>query len=114
MRCHAFQNARGSRSRRWRVVVAETIPREVLGSVKSTQPVVASVASVFIFRRRQGWQKLGVVSFAYPLMPLLFVATGIWMTILGLKLRPGISLIAAATVAIGALVYRFRIRSTSA
>jgi basic amino acid/polyamine antiporter, APA family len=72
---------------------------------------VMSVASVFIFRRRQGWQKLGVVSFAYPLMPLLFVATGIWMTILGLKLRPGISLIAAATVAIGALVYRFRIRS---
>ena len=75
---------------------------------------VMSVASVFIFRRRQGWQKLPVVNFAYPLMPLLFVATGIWMTILGLKLRPGISLIAAATVAIGALVYRFRIRSKGA
>ena len=75
---------------------------------------VMSVASVFIFRRRQGWQKLPVVNFAYPLMPLFFVAIGIWMTILGLKLRPGISLIAAATVAIGALVYRFRIRSKSA
>ncbi|HEV2687923.1 MAG TPA: amino acid permease [Bryobacteraceae bacterium] len=71
---------------------------------------VMSVASVFIFRRRQGWQKLGVVSFAYPLIPAFFVAIGIWMTILGLKLRPGISAIAAATVAIGALVYRFRIR----
>ena len=75
---------------------------------------VMSVASVFIFRRRQGWQKLPVVNFAYPLMPLFFVAIGIWMTILGLKLRPGISLIAAATVAIGALVYRFRIRSKDA
>jgi basic amino acid/polyamine antiporter, APA family len=71
---------------------------------------VMSVASLFIFRRRQGWQKLGVVNFAYPLIPAFFVAIGIWMTILGLKLRPGISLVAAATVAIGALVYRFRIR----
>lgn len=73
---------------------------------------VMSVASLFIFRRRQGWQKLGVVNFAYPLIPALFVAIGIWMTILGLKLRPGISGVAAATVAIGALVYRFRIKPT--
>ena len=71
---------------------------------------VMSVASLFIFRRRQGWQKLSVVNFAYPLIPALFVVIGIWMTILGLKLRPGVSGIAAATVAIGALVYRFRIR----
>jgi APA family basic amino acid/polyamine antiporter len=72
---------------------------------------VMSVASLFIFRRRQGWQKLGVVNFAYPLIPALFVVIGIWMTILGLKLRPGVSGVAAATVAIGALVYRFRIRA---
>ncbi|HYL73087.1 MAG TPA: amino acid permease [Bryobacteraceae bacterium] len=72
---------------------------------------VMSVASLFIFRRRQGWQKLGVVNFAYPLIPAVFVVIGIWMTILGLKLRPGVSGIAAATVAIGALVYRFRIRA---
>ena len=30
---------------------------------------VLSVASLFIFRKRPGWQKLGVVSFAYPLIP---------------------------------------------
>ena len=30
---------------------------------------VLAVASLFRFRRRSGWQKLGVVSFAWPLMP---------------------------------------------
>ena len=75
---------------------------------------VMSVASLFIFRRRQGWQKLGVVNFAYPLIPAFFVAIGIWMTILGMKLRPEISGVAALTVAVGALVYRFRIRRPSA
>jgi APA family basic amino acid/polyamine antiporter len=69
---------------------------------------VMSVASLFIFRRRQGWQKLGVVSFGYPLLPVFFVAIGIWMTILGIKLRPSISGAAALTVAAGALVYRMR------
>jgi APA family basic amino acid/polyamine antiporter len=69
---------------------------------------VMSVASLFIFRRRQSWQKLGVVSFGYPLLPVFFVAIGIWMTILGIKLRPSISGAAALTVAAGALVYRMR------
>lgn len=69
-----------------------------------------SVASLFIFRRRPGWQKLGVVSFAYPLVPALFVAVGAWMTILGVTLRPGISAMAALTVAAGAGVYKLRLR----
>jgi len=69
---------------------------------------VMSVASLFIFRRRPSWQKLGVVSFCYPLLPVFFVAIGIWMTILGIKLRPSISGAAALTVAAGALVYRMR------
>ncbi len=71
---------------------------------------VMSVASLFIFRRRQGWQKLGVVSFAYPLIPAFFVAMGVWITILAFKLRPNISRIAALTVAVGALVYHFSLR----
>jgi basic amino acid/polyamine antiporter, APA family len=72
---------------------------------------VLSVASLFIFRRRPGWQKLGVVSFAYPLLPVFFVAVGVWMTILGVMLRPGISAAAALTVAAGAAVYHFRLRT---
>jgi basic amino acid/polyamine antiporter, APA family len=75
---------------------------------------VLSVASLFIFRRRPGWQKLGVVSFAYPLLPAFFVAVGIWMTILGVMLRPAVSAAAMLTVAAGAVVYHFRLRKTAA
>ncbi len=72
---------------------------------------VLSVGSLFIFRRRPGWQKLGVVSFAYPLLPVFFVAVGIWMTILGVMLRPEVSAAAVLTVAAGAVVYHFRLRT---
>jgi APA family basic amino acid/polyamine antiporter len=71
---------------------------------------VMSVASLFIFRRRPGWRKLPVVSFAYPLVPAFFVIVGIWMTIFGMTFRPAISAIAALTVATGALVYHLRLR----
>lgn len=71
---------------------------------------VLSVGSLFVFRRRPGWQKLGVVSFAYPLLPAFFVAVGVWMTILGVMLRPSISALAAITVAAGAAIYHFRRR----
>jgi basic amino acid/polyamine antiporter, APA family len=72
---------------------------------------VLSVSSLFVFRRRPGWQKLGVVSFAYPLLPAFFVAVGIWMKILGVMLRPAVSAVAVLTVAAGAAVYHFRSRS---
>jgi APA family basic amino acid/polyamine antiporter len=75
---------------------------------------VMAVASIFIFRRRQGWQKLTVVNFAYPLVPAFFVAMGVWITILAIRLRPGVSAVAALTVAAGALVYHFRIRGQAA
>src|SRR5579871_3835719 len=37
---------------------------------------VLSVASLFLFRRRAGWTRLAVVSFAYPLIPLFFILVG--------------------------------------
>lgn len=70
---------------------------------------VMSVASLFIFRRRPGWQKLGVVSFMYPVFPAAFVAIGLWMTYQGITRRPWISLAAAITVGTGALFYRVRL-----
>jgi APA family basic amino acid/polyamine antiporter len=73
---------------------------------------VMSVASLFVFRRRQGWRKLAVVNFAYPVLPIFFVAVGIWMTIFGITLRPAVSLVAALTLAAGALVYHVRTRRT--
>jgi APA family basic amino acid/polyamine antiporter len=69
---------------------------------------VMSVASLFIFRRRSGWTKLPVVNFAYPLMPALFILVGVWMTILGVRFRPGISAIAAWTIVGGAVAYHWR------
>ena len=71
---------------------------------------VMSVASLLIFRRRAGWQKLRVVSFAYPLIPVAFLLVGVWMIIRGLQFKPLISLAAVATIATGAMVYHFRLR----
>ena len=71
---------------------------------------VLSVASLFIFRRRPDWQKLRVVSFAWPLIPVAFLLVGTWMTIFGMTLEPKVSLAAILTVITGAAVYHFRIR----
>ena len=75
---------------------------------------VMSVASLlFVFRRRQGWQKLAVVNFAYPLIPGFFVVMGIWITVLAIRLKPNIAAAAALTVGLGALIYRLQTRKTS-
>jgi APA family basic amino acid/polyamine antiporter len=72
-----------------------------------------AVASIFVFRRRRpDWQKLPVVSFAYPLVPALFVVVGCWMTIYGFTLQSRVSIAAILTVVLGALIYHFRIRGT--
>lgn len=71
---------------------------------------VLAVASLWKFRKRGGWQRLGVVSFMWPLIPAIFVLPGVWMTIYGAMLAPAISLAAALTLATGAAVYHFRIR----
>ena len=75
---------------------------------------VLSVASLFIFRRRPDWQKLRVVSFAWPLIPVAFLLVGTWMTIFGMTLEPKVSLAAILTVITGAAVYHFRIRPKTA
>jgi APA family basic amino acid/polyamine antiporter len=49
-----------------------------------------------------------VVSFAWPLLPALFVVVGGWMTVYGVMLQPKVSLAAALTVAAGATVYHLR------
>ena len=71
---------------------------------------VLSVASLFVFRRRPGWTRLGVVSFAYPLIPVFFILVGVGMTIFGLTYRPATAVIAILTLAAGAVVYRLRLR----
>ena len=72
---------------------------------------VMSVASLIHLRRQPGWRKLRVVSFCYPLFPVLFILVGLWMTVQGVQLKPYVSLAAVVTVATGAMVYHFRMRS---
>jgi len=72
---------------------------------------VMSVVSLFVLRRRPGWKKLRVVSFAYPLFPVLFVAVGVWMIFRGVELKPFVSLAAVVTIGTGALVYHLRLKS---
>ena len=68
---------------------------------------VMSVVALMIFRRRPGWHKLSVVSFCYPLFPLLFIAAGVWITYQAIGQRPYVALAALATVLTGAAVYHF-------
>ena len=73
---------------------------------------VLSVASLFVFRkRRAGWQRLRAVDFAWPLLPVAYIAVGGLMMIYGLYSNLVPSLLAFATVGAGALVYRFGIRA---
>jgi APA family basic amino acid/polyamine antiporter len=74
---------------------------------------VLAVLSLFRFRGREGWRKLPVVSFAWPLVPLVFVLPGIWMTIYGMRLEPVISAAAAVTLGSGALFYHLKLRGGS-
>jgi APA family basic amino acid/polyamine antiporter len=67
---------------------------------------VMSVIALIRLRRRPDWQKLRAVSFAYPMIPGLFILVGLWMTVYGMKLQPVVSGIAVATIAVGALVFR--------
>lgn len=69
------------------------------------------VASLFYFRRQPGWKKLKMVSFAWPLVPVLFLIPESFMVFWGLQMKPFISLAAVLTMATGALAYRFRLRS---
>lgn len=71
---------------------------------------VMSVLSIFFFRKREGWQRLRAVSFAYPAFPVLFAMVGIWMTYQGVMLKPWIALATFLTLATGAAVYHFRLR----
>ncbi|MGD1095162.1 MAG: amino acid permease [Bryobacteraceae bacterium] len=71
------------------------------------------VASLFYFRRQPGWQKLPIVSFCFPLIPILFLIPEVWIVIFGIQQKPFISLATVITMVTGALVYHFRLRSHS-
>ena len=74
---------------------------------------VMAVSSLFFLRGRQGWQKLPVVSFLFPLVPAVFILVGLWITYQGLMQKPVISFAGLGTVALGALIYHFRLKKNA-
>jgi APA family basic amino acid/polyamine antiporter len=74
---------------------------------------VLAVSSLFVLRRRPGWQRLPAVSVAFPLVPASYLLIGVWMIYYGFMLRPVISAAAVFTLAAGAGVYFARIRTAS-
>lgn len=121
----AFFAAAAKVHERYRTPVAAIIAQGICASIMTVTPfpqllfyigmtlnftAVLAVASIMVFRRRRpDWQKLGVVSFGYPLVPLTFVLMGAWMTVYGITLQTRVSLLAIGTIVAGALVYHFRI-----
>ncbi|MSV28278.1 MAG: amino acid permease [Bryobacterales bacterium] len=71
---------------------------------------VLSVASLFVFRRREGWQRLKPVSFCFPAIPAAYILVGGCMTIYGIIWQPKASFIALANIAAGAVIYRLWLR----
>lgn len=73
-----------------------------------------AVLALFKFRRRPGWKKSRWVSFAYPLIPLMYVSINVWVFVYFAKLQSLEAVWTLVTVLVGALVYRFYIRPRSA
>lgn len=124
----AFFGAAAKVSSRWHTPVTAILCQGVCSMLMTLTPftqlilyigvsltffTVMSVASLFIFRRRPEWQKLRPLSLAYPLIPVAFILVGCCMMFYGLVSRPKPSFAAAATIALGAVVYRFFIRRTA-
>ena len=69
-----------------------------------------AVAGLMRLRRRPGWRRLPAVSWGYPLVPLAFILTSLWMLTWTAVARPLESALGLATFACGALLYHFRLR----
>ena len=70
-----------------------------------------AVAGLMRLRTRPGWRRLPAVDWLYPLAPLAFILTSLWMLAWTAVARPLESALGLATFACGALLYQFRLRS---
>jgi len=72
---------------------------------------VMSVSSLFVFRRRPGWQKLRAVSIGFPVIPAAYLIVGTAMIVYGVIWQPKASLAALGTIGVGAAIYHFGLRA---
>ena len=118
----AFFKAAAEVNPKWHTPVAAIVAQSVCSMLMTLTPfpqlmlyigfsltffTVMSVASLFVFRRTSGWQRLGPVSFLFPLIPGAYILVGSAMIVYGIIWQPKASLTAAATIALGAAVYHF-------
>ena len=124
----AFFKTAAAVNPRWHTPVAAIVAQGICAMLMTLTPfpqlmmyigfsltffTVMSVASLFIFRRTRGWQHLGPVSFAFPLIPGAYILVGVGMIVYGVIWQPKASLTAAATIALGAAVYHFGLRKNA-
>jgi basic amino acid/polyamine antiporter, APA family len=123
----AFFAAAGKVDPRWHTPVNAIIAQGVCAILLTVTPfpdlvvyigfsltlfTVLSVASVFIFRRRrQGWQRLRALDFAWPLIPASYIVVGTGIMIYGVISETKASLTALATVGVGALIYHYGLKA---
>jgi APA family basic amino acid/polyamine antiporter len=69
-----------------------------------------ATAGAFRLRHRPGWRRLPATSFAWPLVPGIFIAASSGMLLSTVRLRPHESLLGIITVAGGAVLYRAKFR----
>lgn len=71
-----------------------------------------AVASLVLFRRRPDWTKLKAVSFAYPLLPGVYLAISFWILSYTLLSRGWEVLLSLSTLLLGSLIYQWHRRRT--
>ena len=121
----AFFKAAAAVNPKWHTPVAAIIAQGLCAMMMTLTPfpqlmmyigfsltffTVMSVASLFVFRRTRGWQRLGPVSFAFPLIPGAYILVGACMIVYGFVGQPKATLAATGTIALGAAVYHFGVR----
>jgi APA family basic amino acid/polyamine antiporter len=72
-----------------------------------------AVAGLIRLRHRPGWRKLGVVNWAYPLAPGLFIVASAWMLFYTASMRPKESGLGLLTIVLGAALYYWKFRQKS-
>jgi APA family basic amino acid/polyamine antiporter len=67
---------------------------------------VLAVGSVFLFRRRTGWQRMRALDFMWPAIPVAYILIGLTTIGYGFVFSPVASGASLATIVIGAGIYR--------
>lgn len=69
-----------------------------------------AVAGSIRLRRREGWKKLAVVNWGYPLAPALFIVASAWMLFYTASVKPKESALGLLTILLGAALYFWKFR----